>query len=108
VRQADTVGRQGGDEFVVLLTEVRGENGAERVSQKIIAAMTKPIVVDGVAHPLGASIGIALFPADGRDPETLLKFADAAMYRAKSAGRGRAEFASRPQAPLQAELELDG
>lgn len=102
VRQTDTVARQGGDEFVVVLTELKRPQDAPRVAQKIITAMSKPIVIGRDIHEVGASIGIAVFPTDGKDPEALLKQADAAMYRAKAAGRGRFEFVM--QGPVQSEL----
>lgn len=105
VRQVDTVARQGGDEFVVVLSELKGASGAARVAQKILKALARPIAVGREHFEIGASIGIALFPADGRDAEALLKAADAAMYRAKGSGRGRYEFVA--QDPVQNELPFE-
>jgi diguanylate cyclase (GGDEF)-like protein/PAS domain S-box-containing protein len=104
VRQVDTVARHGGDEFVVVLNELRRDQDAGRVAQKIISAVAKPIVVGKDVYQVGASIGIAIFPTDGNDAETLLKQADTAMYRAKAGGRGRFELVA--QEPAQSELDL--
>lgn len=102
VRQVDTVARQGGDEFVVVLSELRQAAGAARVAQKIIGALSRPIVVGKETFEIGASVGIAIYPGDARDAETMLKLADGAMYRAKAGGRGRYEFVM--QLPVQNEL----
>jgi len=104
VRQVDTVARQGGDEFVVILPELRRANDAERVAGKILQQLDRPVMIDGVAVNVGASIGVSVYPGDGAEPEVLLKAADAAMYRAKRAGRSRLEVVAR--VPQQFELEL--
>jgi len=85
VRESDTVARVGGDEFTVILADVARREDAESVAEKIIAAIAAPFQVggDGVSVEVGASIGVALYPLDGQDPDTLIKAADAAMYRAK-------------------------
>ena len=90
--QADTVARFGGDEFIVVVGELRYSEDAARVSQRIIASLEQPFVVEGKELFVGASIGIALYPADGRDQESLLKNADAAMYLAKDLGRNNYQF----------------
>lgn len=105
VREVDTVARHGGDEFVVVLAELRQAADATRIARKILQSLMQPITVDGRAFRLGASIGISTYPNDGADPEDLLKKADLAMYRAKASGRGRFEFAHTQQ-PTQSELEL--
>lgn len=87
VREGDTVARVGGDEFIVLLTEIEQIEHAARVAEKLLEALRQPFDVDGHELFLSASIGISLFPSDGRDGETLIKNADAAMYRAKDQGR---------------------
>jgi len=87
VRSEDTVARLGGDEFAIVLSELRLPEDAGRVAEKIISAAQHPIVIGGVPIEISASIGIALYPEDGSDPETLLRNADSAMYRAKDAGR---------------------
>ena len=88
VREYDTVARVGGDEFTIALSELRQPEDALTVAQKIIDTVQAPLLISGVSVEISASIGIALFPADGNDPETLLRNADGAMYRAKDAGRG--------------------
>jgi diguanylate cyclase (GGDEF)-like protein/PAS domain S-box-containing protein len=87
VRAEDTVARLGGDEFVVMLEGLSDTDFASGVAQKILAALAKPIELDGQTLYIGASIGISLYPSDGDDPATLLKNADAAMYRSKDDGR---------------------
>jgi diguanylate cyclase (GGDEF)-like protein/PAS domain S-box-containing protein len=96
-RSADVVARQGGDEFLVLLADIEpGEDAedpdyarkaADTVARKIRRTLHAPFVVSGVEIFVSASIGVSLFPDDAADSETLLKHADAAMYRAKDAGR---------------------
>lgn len=89
VRDADTVARVGGDEFTVILHEVLRREGAEIVAKRIIEALSTPILLGGMhSVEVGASIGIALCPTDALDPDSLIRLADAAMYRAKQAGRG--------------------
>lgn len=87
VRETDTVGRLGGDEFVVLLEDIARREDAELVAGKLGEALSAPVHVEGRAVPLRASVGLALYPEDGRDVGQLLKHADGAMYRVK---RGRA------------------
>ncbi len=92
VRETDTIARQGGDEFVVLLADVRETSDAALVAEKIIAQLAAPFQLDDHEIHIGASIGITLFPDDGRDVETLFRNADLAMYRAKDGGRNNAQF----------------
>jgi diguanylate cyclase (GGDEF)-like protein/PAS domain S-box-containing protein len=92
VREADTVARLGGDEFVLVLPERVDETLANAVVQRIMDAVAEPIVVDGHEFFLGCSIGVAVYPTDGEDPETLIKNADIAMYRAKESGRNNFQF----------------
>jgi diguanylate cyclase (GGDEF)-like protein len=87
VRASDTVARLGGDEFVVLLPRLQEEGDATQVADKIRADMQRPFEVDGQELRITPSIGVATFPDSGRDVETLLRHADAAMYAAKAAGR---------------------
>ncbi len=87
VREEDTVARIGGDEFTVILSELRHPEDAASVAQKVLRAVQVPLTIGGMQIEVTASIGIALFPNDGSDPETLLRNADSAMYRAKESGR---------------------
>lgn len=91
LRAGDTVARLGGDEFVLLLPAVAGPEEARKVGEKIVAALEQPIDWKDVTLHVSASIGLALYPEDGDEPETLLRRADKAMYRAKSGGRGQVE-----------------
>lgn len=92
VRETDTIARQGGDEFVVVLGRIKGGDDAARVAEKIIAALSEPFHLDASIVSIGASIGIALAPDDGNDVDTLFRNADLAMYRAKSLGRNGYQF----------------
>jgi diguanylate cyclase (GGDEF)-like protein len=87
VRNSDTVSRQGGDEFVVLLAEVEAVRDAALTAQKLIEAMAAPHLIGGHRLHVTLSIGIGLYPDDGKDVETLLRNADTAMYHAKKSGR---------------------
>jgi diguanylate cyclase (GGDEF)-like protein len=86
VRKADTLARQGGDEFVVVIPDLAQEADCSVVADKILRALAAPLRAEGEAVRLGASIGISLYPADAGDGDALLRNADAAMYRAKRAG----------------------
>jgi diguanylate cyclase (GGDEF)-like protein/PAS domain S-box-containing protein len=88
VRSTDTVSRPGGDEFVVLLSEVACAEDALRIADKILAAMTAPQRIDQQDLRVTVSLGIGVYPDDGTNAETLLKKADLAMLRAKAHGRG--------------------
>ncbi|NUB17012.1 diguanylate cyclase, partial [Azospirillum brasilense] len=92
LRRSDTVARVGGDEFTIILEDVSSAADAGGVAAKIVEAVALPIPVQGPAQTntavIGASVGIALSPADGSDARSLLVAADGAMYRAKQAGRG--------------------
>jgi len=96
VRASDTVARLGGDEFAVILENLRDTDveGAQEVAEKMIASMAAPMLVEGQALNTSCSIGISLFPADGRDSATLMKNADVAMYYAKEKGRNNYQFFS--------------
>jgi diguanylate cyclase (GGDEF)-like protein/PAS domain S-box-containing protein len=94
VRDADTVARFGGDEFVVLLPELPSENIAAALAQKILNALFEPMLIQGHELAPACSLGISLYPRDGADGKTLLKNADAALYQAKAMGRGNYQFYS--------------
>ncbi|MDQ3261251.1 MAG: EAL domain-containing protein, partial [Pseudomonadota bacterium] len=87
-----TVARLGGDEFTVLLGRIAHSQDAAKVAQRILDSLSAPILVGGHELFVSASIGIAVYPFDGEEIETLLKNADAAMYHAKNDGRGRYHF----------------
>ena len=90
VRESDTVARVGGDEFTVILPDIARREEVETVARKIIAAVAAPFQLGSQKQSVdvGTRIGIALYPADGRDADALIKAADAAMYCAKQAGSG--------------------
>jgi diguanylate cyclase (GGDEF)-like protein len=92
VRGSDTVSRQGGDEFAILLPEITHAEDAATCAAKILLALNAPYVVGVRTVHVGASIGISLYPRDGEDSETLIKNADMAMYHAKERGRGNFQF----------------
>ena len=92
VRAGDTVARIAGDEFAIVLADLARAEDAAMVAQKLIERLSAPVAVGGHELFVSASIGVALFPADGEDVETLLGAADAAMYRAKQAGRNSFQF----------------
>ena len=92
VRPGDTVGRLGGDEFAIALANLAKAEDAGSVARKIDEALSKPFEAEGQQIYVSASIGISIFPIDGADPDTLLKNADTAMYRAKESGRNTYQF----------------
>ncbi len=110
VRETDTVARLGGDEFVVMLPSLIADNTIRSTATRILERLGEAFSVRGTDHFLGASIGIVVFPNDGGSVETLLKNADAAMYRAKEGGRSRFEFFSQElnaESRRKVELERD-
>ena len=92
VRGVDTVSRQGGDEFVVILADIGGVDQAAHVANTIMQAVARPVRQGNHSVSLSVSIGIAIFPNDGDDLDTLLKHADVAMYHAKQNGRNAFSF----------------
>lgn len=92
VRSSDTVSRQGGDEFVIVLSEIAHSQDAEGCAAKILSALSVPVRIDEHDLYITASIGIATYPDDGNDAETLLKHADLAMYHAKANGFNTFQF----------------
>ena len=88
VRGADSVGRQGGDEFLYLMLEVNDETDVANAAAKLIENISQPCEFDGLKLTVKPSIGIALYPLDGKSASVLLKNADTAMYRAKQSDKG--------------------
>jgi diguanylate cyclase (GGDEF)-like protein len=108
VRDTDTVARLGGDEFVVVMPDHASGNTLRMAASRILTRLAEPFLVRGSNHFLSASIGIVVFPDDGGSVETLLQNADAAMYRAKDAGRSRFEFFSKSlNAESRRKIELE-
>jgi diguanylate cyclase (GGDEF)-like protein/PAS domain S-box-containing protein len=94
LREGDTIGRQGGDEFVVLIEDVADPQQVAGVGQKILETVARPYYINGQEFHVTASIGISIYPGDGSDQQTLLKNADIAMYRAKEQGKNNHQFYS--------------
>ncbi|MGA7181243.1 MAG: EAL domain-containing protein [Thiobacillaceae bacterium] len=92
VRQSDTVSRQGGDEFVLMLPNIEHAEDVALSAQKMLAAIALPHNIEGHELRIGVSIGISIYPDDGRDTATLIKNADTAMYHAKESGRNNYQF----------------
>ena len=108
VRQEDTVARFGGDEFVVLLSRVRDGSVAARVAEKLVARMNEPMFAGGHTLRVTTSVGVAVWPADGDDGETLIKNADNALYQSKEQGRNCYRmFAPAMNARVQRRLSLE-
>jgi diguanylate cyclase (GGDEF)-like protein/PAS domain S-box-containing protein len=110
VRGMDVVARQGGDEFLVLLSDLdcaKDEDGcslraAEAVADRVRTILREPFLIEGIEIYVSASVGISLYPADAADAETLLKHADVAMYSVKDAGRdGYAHYQHSPETALE-------
>jgi diguanylate cyclase (GGDEF)-like protein/PAS domain S-box-containing protein len=92
VRASDTVCRQGGDEFVILLAEIAQPQDTTQVAEKLLAEFALPHLIDGQELHVTLSIGISVYPDDGRDVDTVMQNADTAMYHAKENGRNNYQF----------------
>ncbi|WP_043339974.1 bifunctional diguanylate cyclase/phosphodiesterase [Belnapia moabensis] len=111
LRECDTLARLGGDEFAIVQTDIEHPQDAKTLARRLISAIERPFELDGHQVVIGTSVGIAIGPGDGLDPDILLKAADMALYRAKAEGRGRlrffeAEMDARMQMRRTLELEL--
>lgn len=93
VRESDSIGRVGGDEFLVLLPRVADPGCALKVAEKIVGTLREPIRVDDLQLQISCSLGIALYPQHGKDTTTLARHADEAMYQAKQSGRDQVRLA---------------
>jgi diguanylate cyclase (GGDEF)-like protein/PAS domain S-box-containing protein len=93
LREYDLIARTGGDEFVILLPEIDSADIARAVAEKLVVAAREEVALGDRLTHLGASVGIAMFPADGQDFDSLMRRADEAMYASKQAGKGRCMFA---------------
>ena len=96
VRKGDTVARVGGDEFLFIVSDIDAPENAGVVAMKILEAFRVPLVIEGRHISVTTSMGIAVFPDDGEDMDTLVKNADSAMYEAKKVGRNRFEYFRQP------------
>jgi diguanylate cyclase (GGDEF)-like protein/PAS domain S-box-containing protein len=92
MREADTVSRQGGDEFIILLQEVSDTIGTARAATQVLSLIAQPYFIDDHEVHITGSLGISVCPDDGEDADTLIKHADAAMYQAKMQGRNKYQF----------------
>jgi len=106
VRDSDIVARLGGDEFVALIENLGAPAGLHQLAEKIIAAVAQPLQLESGELVLSVSIGVAVWPKDGRDASTLMRNADTALYRAKNQGRNRFSFYAH-QAALPAEASAE-
>jgi len=108
LRKSDVISRWGGDEFVIILHNVESESFVATVAQKIVEGMTKPILIDHHTLSVSASVGIALYPQNAEDEQTLIKYADSAMYQAKENGKNSFYFyASALSDEVQERLQID-
>lgn len=94
IRKEDTVARLGGDEFTMILEELSHSQDASLVANKILESLSKAIQIEENELYISSSIGISIYPNDGLDPQSLLKFADSAMYKAKDEGRNNYQYYS--------------
>src|ERR1700733_9252238 len=106
VRRTDTVSRAGGDEFVVLLSQVEREEDAAFSARKILRALAVPHIIDNKSLDINVSIGVSTYPSDGPDAESLMDKADTAMYEAKQNGRNNYQFFRRDMHARLADRQL--
>jgi len=108
IREEETVSRQGGDEFVLLLGGIESFSQCEHTLKRIIKSLSQPYHIDGQTISIGASIGVSLYPLDNSDFDTLMRHADQAMYQAKLAGKNRYHLFSteKDQLIIQKNLQL--
>jgi len=108
VRDEDTVARLGGDEFTVVVHDLQDVEDLRSISEKLVTVLRDPFTLGSARHHISGSVGITVFPDDGGDVQTLLRNADIAMYKAKQAGKNRAQFyAHHMQADALARMQLE-
>lgn len=95
VRETDTVARVGGDEFLIIATEINSPDNAAQIARKVIQAVSQPIIFNDQLTAVSTSIGIALFPEHSEDTDRLIKLADEAMYKVKNSGKNNYRFAEK-------------
>jgi diguanylate cyclase (GGDEF)-like protein len=94
MRSSDTVARMGGDEFIGICARITSSSDAAVIAKKIIAVLARPLRIGELELIISVSVGISLYPLDGDDVETLMKKADAAMYKVKKSAKGGFRFFS--------------
>lgn len=94
VRETDIVARVGGDEFLIIVTGLEHANNITKIAEKLMAAVTQPLLYKGQQAGVGTSIGIAVFPHDCTDEEKLVMLADETMYEVKKSGKNGYRFAN--------------
>jgi diguanylate cyclase (GGDEF)-like protein len=99
VRETDTIARIGGDEFLLIATELNSPDDAARIAEKVIRFVSQPLSFNAQQATVGASIGIALYPNHGKDVDQLIKQADEAMYGIKKSGKNNFAFTDQPPKP---------
>ena len=100
IRKEDTLARLGGDEFTIIIEGLEQSQDASQLAEKILEVLKEPIIINGNTLYASSSIGISLYPEDGKSAQDLLKYADAAMYKGKSEGRNNYQFYSEEMAEL--------
>jgi diguanylate cyclase (GGDEF)-like protein len=92
IRQVDTIARTGGEEFTAVVGGLSGPEDAEKIARSLLAVFEAPVVIGDLELAVTVSVGVAIYPENGMDGETLQRRSDEALYRAKQAGRNRAEY----------------
>ncbi len=99
IRKVDTIARMGGDEFMLIFTDLKQTDGVHAIAEKILEDFQNPVIIDNQILPITTSVGIAIYPDDGEDIDTLVKNADIAMYEAKKTGRNQYQFYTHTLSP---------